>query len=31
MALLLWSRFVMLAALGALIAGYVWAGLKNDG
>ena len=29
MALLLWTRFVLLAALAALIAGYVWAGLKT--
>ena len=31
MALLLWARFVLLAGLAALIAGYVRAGLrKND-
>jgi hypothetical protein len=29
MALLLWARFVLLAALAALIAGYVWAGLRK--
>jgi hypothetical protein len=27
MALLLWARFALLAALAALITGYVWAGL----
>jgi hypothetical protein len=27
MAPLLWARFALLAALAALIAGYVWAGL----
>jgi hypothetical protein len=26
MALLLWARFALLAALAALIAGYLWAG-----
>ena len=26
MALLLWARFVLLAALAALVAGCVWAG-----
>ena len=32
MALLLWARLALLAALAALIAGYVWAGLgKHDG
>jgi hypothetical protein len=30
MALLLWARFALLAALAALVAGYVWAGLKNE-
>jgi hypothetical protein len=30
MALLLWSRFPLLAVLAALIAGYVWAGLRNE-
>ena len=29
MALLLWARFALLAALAALVAGYVWAGLKD--
>ena len=29
MALLLWARFALLAALAALVAGYVWAGLSN--
>ena len=29
MALLLWTRFVVLAALAALIAGCVWTGLSN--
>lgn len=29
MALLLWTRFALLAALAALIAGYVWAGLRK--
>ena len=29
MTLLLWARFVLLAALAALIAGYMWAGLKK--
>jgi hypothetical protein len=29
MALLLWARLALLAALAALIAGYVWAGLKE--
>ena len=29
MALLLWARFALLAALAALIAGYVWAGLRE--
>jgi hypothetical protein len=29
MALLLWARFALLAALAALIAGYVWAGLSE--
>lgn len=29
MALLLWARFALLAALAALIAGYVWAGLRT--
>jgi hypothetical protein len=29
MALLLWARFALLAALTALIAGYVWAGLRK--
>jgi hypothetical protein len=28
MALLLWSRFVLLAALVGLVAGYVWAQLR---
>jgi hypothetical protein len=30
MALLLWARFALLAMVAALIAGYVWAGLRND-
>jgi len=30
MALLLWARFALLAAVAALIAGYVWAGLKHE-
>jgi hypothetical protein len=29
MVLLLWARFALLAALAALIAGYVWAGLTE--
>jgi hypothetical protein len=29
MALLLWARLALLAALAALIAGYVWAGLRE--
>jgi hypothetical protein len=29
MALLLWARLAFLAALAALVAGYVWAGLSN--
>jgi len=29
MALLLWARLVFLALLAALIAGYVWAGLRT--
>jgi hypothetical protein len=29
MALFLWARFALLAALAALIAGYVWAGLTE--
>jgi hypothetical protein len=29
MTLLLWARFVLLAGLAALIAGYVWAGLRK--
>jgi hypothetical protein len=29
MALLLWARFVLLAALAALIAACVWAGLNK--
>jgi hypothetical protein len=29
MALLLWARFALLAALAALIAAYVWAGLTE--
>ena len=29
MALLLWARLVLLAALAALIAGYVWTGLNE--
>jgi hypothetical protein len=28
MALLLWARFALLAALATVIAGCVWAGLK---
>jgi hypothetical protein len=31
MAPLLWARFALLAALAALIAGYVWAGFRNEG
>ena len=30
MALLLWARFALLAALAALVAGYAWAGLGKD-
>jgi hypothetical protein len=30
MALLLWARFALLAMVAALIAGYVWAGLRNN-
>ena len=30
MALLLWARFALLAAFGALVAGYMWAGLRNE-
>jgi hypothetical protein len=30
MTLLLWARFVLLAMLATLVAGYVWAGLSND-
>jgi len=30
MALLLWARLVLLALLAALIAGYVWAGLRHE-
>jgi hypothetical protein len=30
MALLLWARFALLAMLAALVAGYVWAGLRKD-
>jgi hypothetical protein len=26
--LLLWARFLLLAAMGAVVAGYVWAALK---
>ncbi len=29
MALLLWTRLALLAALAALIAGYVWVGLRE--
>jgi hypothetical protein len=29
MALLLWARIVLLAALATLVAGYVWAGLRE--
>lgn len=29
MAFLLWARLALLAALGTLIAGYVWAGLTE--
>jgi hypothetical protein len=29
MALLLWARFALLAALAALIAGFVWTGLRK--
>jgi hypothetical protein len=29
MALLLWARFALLAAIAALIAGYIWAGLRE--
>jgi hypothetical protein len=28
MTLLLWARFALLAALAALVAGHVWAGLR---
>jgi hypothetical protein len=27
MSVLLWARFVLLAAMGAVVAGYVWAAL----
>lgn len=30
MALLLWARFAWLAAVAALVAGYVWAGLRHE-
>jgi hypothetical protein len=30
MALLLWARFALLTMIAALVAGYVWAGLRND-
>jgi hypothetical protein len=30
MALLLWARLALLAMVATLIAGYVWAGLRND-
>ena len=30
MALLLWARFALLAAVAALVAGYVWAGLRHE-
>ena len=29
MTLLLWARFALLAALAALVAGCVWAGLRE--
>jgi hypothetical protein len=29
MALLLWTRLALLAALAALIAGYAWVGLRE--
>ena len=29
MTLLLWARAILLAAIAALIAGYVWAGLRE--
>ena len=29
MTLLLWARVILLAAIAALIAGYVWAGLRE--
>ena len=29
MALLLWARLALLAALATVIAGYVWAGLRE--
>ena len=28
MTLLLWGRFVLLAGLGLMVAGYVWAALR---
>jgi hypothetical protein len=28
MPVLLWARFVLLAALAAIVAGYVWAALR---
>jgi hypothetical protein len=31
MVLLLWARLVLLAALAALIAGYVWTELRTGG
>jgi hypothetical protein len=29
MTLLLWARFALLAALAALVAGFVWTGLRE--
>ena len=29
MSVLLWARFVLLAAMGAIVAGYVWAALTT--
>ena len=29
MTLLLWARVILLAAIATLIAGYVWAGLRE--
>jgi hypothetical protein len=29
MSILLWARFVLLAAMGAVVAGYVWVALTT--